>query len=43
MEQERVRIITKMIQEKNGGAETQKVIKKKTKIHVCGTLSDDGN
>ena len=43
IQQERLRIITKMIEEKNGGAETQKAFKKKSKVHVCGTLSDDGN
>jgi len=43
IQQERMRIITKMIEEKNGGAETQKAVKKKSKVHVCGTLSDDGN
>ena len=43
IQQERLRIITKMIEEKNGGAETQKAFKKKSQVHVCGTLSDDGN
>lgn len=43
IQQERLRIITKMIEEKNGGAETQKAVKKKSTVHVCGTLSDDGN
>ena len=43
IQQERLRIITKMIEEKNGGAETQAAVKKKSKVHVCGTLSDDGN
>jgi imidazolonepropionase-like amidohydrolase len=43
IQEERMRIITKMIEEKNGGAETQRAIKKKAKVHVCGTLSDDGN
>jgi len=43
IQQERLRIITKMIEEKNGGAETQKAVKKNSKVHVCGTLSDDGN
>ena len=43
IQQERLRIITKMIEEKNGGAETQKAFKKKSTVHVCGTLSDDGN
>ena len=43
IQQERIRIITKMIEEKNGGVETQKAFKKKSTVHVCGTLSDDGN
>lgn len=43
IQEERMRIITKMIEEKNGGAETQRAVKKKAKVHVCGTLSDDGN
>jgi imidazolonepropionase-like amidohydrolase len=43
IQEERMRIITKMIEDKNGGAETQTAVKKKSKVHVCGTLSDDGN
>lgn len=43
IQMERARIITKMINEKNGGAPTQEIVKNENKKHVCGTISDDGN
>ncbi len=43
IQKERARIISKMMEEKNGGAATQKVKKSPPKVHVCGTFGDDGN
>ncbi len=41
METERTRIINKMIQEKNNGAPTQKVVGKKERTHVCTSIDED--
>lgn len=43
VEKERMRIINKMIEAKNGGSETQPIKASKKGIHVCTSIGDDGN
>lgn len=41
METERTRIINKMVDEKNNGAATQKVVGKKERTHVCTSIEEE--
>jgi imidazolonepropionase-like amidohydrolase len=41
METERTRIISKMIDEKNNGSTTQKVVGKKERTHVCTSIEEE--
>lgn len=43
VEKEKMRIINKMIEAKAGGGATQPINAKKQGVHICTSLSDDGN
>lgn len=43
VEKERMRIINLMIEAKAGGSETQPIKAQKKGVHICTSLSDDGN
>ncbi len=43
LRQLRVEIIAEMIKEKKAGGKVQAIKEEKQKIHVCGSLNDDGN
>jgi imidazolonepropionase-like amidohydrolase len=41
IQKESARIINKMIEAKNGGSETQKVVGKKQRTHICTSIDED--
>lgn len=43
VEKERMRIISKMLDAKAGGSETQKIKPEKKGVHICTSIGDDGN